>query len=398
MRILYAAMKYDYGKPEQGLSFEHCNFYHSLLHMGHDILYFDYMTLMQQHGRDRMNRRLKEVVALEKPDLLFAVLFTDQFDPLVLRELTESGLPTVNWFCDDNWRFDTYSREWAPCFKWVVTTAASALPKYANLGYRNVIKSQWGCNDALYRKMDVPLKYDVTFVGQPHGNRQQVVHTLRKAGINVHVWGSGWESGRLSPDEMIRVFNQSRINLNLSNASMPTEASLPVVAPTVRLRDTVGSRLSRFLDIVPFGSRVKAMGKGSFPGLCGSFAASADSEPTESPDVHYSDQIKGRNFEVPGCGGFLLTGMAENLGQYYEIGKEVVCFDDRYDLIEKIRYYLKHENERAAIAQAGYERTMLDHTYVRRFSEIFKQVGMPGFQVFNRVDHGVHPGRSIEVQ
>ena len=83
MRILYAAMKYDYGKPEQGFSFEHYNFYHSLLYMGHDILYFDYMTLMQQHGRDGMNRRLKEVVELEKPDLLFAVLFTDQFDPLV---------------------------------------------------------------------------------------------------------------------------------------------------------------------------------------------------------------------------------------------------------------------------------------------------------------------------
>ena len=398
MRILYAAMKYDYGKPEQGLSFEHYNFYHSLLHMGHDILYFDYMTLMQQHGRDRMNRRLKEVVALEKPDLLFSVLFTDQFDPLVLRELTETRLPTVNWFCDDHWRFDNYSREWAPCFKWVVTTAASALPKYANLGYRNVIKSQWGCNDVLYRKMDVPLKYDVSFVGQPHGNRRQVIHALRKAGINVHVWGGGWESGRLSQEEMICVFNQSRINLNLSNASMPTGASLPVITSTARLSNTVRSRLSRSLDMVPFGSQVKAMGKDWFSGLCSSRTASADLEPTETPDVHYSDQIKGRNFEVPGCGGFLLTGMAENLGQYYEIDKEVVCFEDRHDLIEKVRYYLKHEDERAAIAQAGYERTMRDHTYPRRFSEIFEQLGMPGCQYLNRADQGIHPGSTIEVQ
>jgi spore maturation protein CgeB len=398
MRILYAAMKYDYGKPEQGLSFEHYNFYHSLLHMGHDILYFDYMTLMQQYGRDGMNRRLKEVAASEKPDLLFAVLFTDQFDPLVLRELTETRLPTVNWFCDDHWRFENYSREWAPCFKWVVTTAASALPKYANLGYRNVIKSQWGCNDVLYRKMDVPLKYDVAFVGQPHGNRRQVIHALRQAGIKVHVWGGGWESGRLSQEEMIRVFNQSRINLNLSNASMPADTSLPVIAPTVLLSDTVRSRLSRSLDMVPFGSQVKAMGKGWFSGRCGSLTASVESEPPETPDVHYSDQIKGRNFEVPSCGGFLLTGMAENLGQYYEIGKEVVCFDDRHDLIEKVRYYLKHENERAAIAEAGYERTIRDHTYPRRFSEIFEQLGMPARQVLNRADQGLHPGCTLEVQ
>jgi spore maturation protein CgeB len=398
MRILYAAMKYDYGKPEQGLSFEHCNFYHSLLHMGHDILYFDYMTLMQQYGRDRMNQRLKEVVASEKPDLLFAVLFTDQFDPLVLREITETRLPTVNWFCDDHWRFDNYSRDWAPCFKWVVTTAASALPKYAHLGYRNVIKSQWGCNDVLYRKVDVPLKYDVTFVGQPHGNRRQVIHALRQAGINVHVWGGGWGSGRVSQEEMIRVFNQSRINLNLSNASMPADASLPVIAPPVRLRATIRNRLSRSLDMVPFGSQVKAMGKGWFTGLCGSLTTSVDPESPESPEVHYSDQIKGRNFEVPGCGGFLLTGMAENLGQYYEIGKEVVCFDDRHDLIEKVRYYLKHEDERAAIAQAGYERTMRDHTYRQRFSEIFEQLGMPARKVLNRIDQRLHPGCTIEVR
>jgi len=94
----------------------------------------------------------------------------------------------------------------------------------------------------------------------------------------------------------------------------------------------------------------------------------------------------------------LLTGNAENLGQYYEIGKEVVCFDDRQDLIEKVRYYLKHEDERAAIAQAGYERTKRDHTYPRRFSEIFEQLGMPGGQFVNRADRVMPPGCTIEVQ
>ncbi|RPH82022.1 MAG: hypothetical protein EHM80_00425 [Nitrospiraceae bacterium] len=398
MRILYVAMKYDYGKPEQGLSFEHYNFYHSLLHMGHDILYFDYMTLMQQHGQDRMNRRLKEVVAEEKPDLLFAILFTDQFDPLTLRELTETCLQTVNWFCDDHWRFDTYSRDWAPCFTWVITTAASALPKYASLGYRNVIKSQWGCNDVLYRKMNMPLKYDVSFVGQPHGNRRQIIHALRKAGIDVHVWGGGWESGRLSQGEMIHVFNQSRINLNLSNASRPTDAPQPVLAPTVSPKDLLRNRLARSLDMVPFGAQMKAMGKDWFPELHGFRKVSAELEPMESLDMHYSDQIKGRNFEVPGCGGFLLTGMAENLGQYYEIGKEVVCFDDRHDLVEKVRYYLRHEDERAEIAKAGYERTLREHTYARRFSEIFGQIGAPGCQFLHRGDQEVRPGCTIEVQ
>src|ERR1700745_1700528 len=52
MLILYVALKYDYGKPEQSYSFEHYNFYHSLLHMSHDILYFDFATLIEEHGRE----------------------------------------------------------------------------------------------------------------------------------------------------------------------------------------------------------------------------------------------------------------------------------------------------------------------------------------------------------
>jgi spore maturation protein CgeB len=391
MRILYAALKYDYGKPEQGFSFEHYNFYHSLLHMGHDLLYFDYMTLMQKHGRDWMNKRLKEVAETEKPDLLFTILFTDQLDPLVIRELTEAGVPTLNWFCDDHWRFDTYSRHWASCFKWVVTTAASALPKYSDLGYHNAIKSQWACNTLLYRKMEVPFQYDVTFVGQPHGNRRQVIHALRKAGIKAHVWGGGWESGRISQEEMIRVFNQSRINLNLSNAS------IPVSAPAVPPRTTIRSRVSRSLDMVPFGSHLKSLGKVWRKRLVDSAAVPADTSTTEIADVHYAEQIKARNFEIPGCGGFVLTGRADNLERYYEISKEVVCFEELEDLVEKVRYYLSHEDERAAIAQAGYERTMREHTYVHRFNEIFQRMGMSASLVLDRIECGRHPGHTQEV-
>ena len=128
MRILYVAMKYDYGKPEQGYSFEHYNFYHSLLHMGHDIIYFDFMTLMQEHGKEWMNSRLLEIVEAEKPDLMFTVLFTDELDKAIVRMISENTeTNTLNWFCDDHWRFDNFSRYWAPCFNWSVTTAKSAV-------------------------------------------------------------------------------------------------------------------------------------------------------------------------------------------------------------------------------------------------------------------------------
>ena len=89
-----------------------------------------------------------------------------------------------------------------------------------------------------------------------------------------------------------------------------------------------------------------------------------------------SKQIQGRNFEVPACGGFLLTGKAENLNEYYEYGKEIETFDNQAEMVDKIKYYLEHDEERETIAQAGYERTLREHTYASRFEHIFSRAGV----------------------
>ena len=49
-RILHVALKYDYGLRERGLSFEHNNFYHALVNMGHDVLYFDIGEFHKKYG------------------------------------------------------------------------------------------------------------------------------------------------------------------------------------------------------------------------------------------------------------------------------------------------------------------------------------------------------------
>jgi spore maturation protein CgeB len=367
MLILYCGMKYDYGRPEQSLSFEHHNFYDSLVNMGHDMLYFDFMTLLQQHGKGWMNQRLLEVARSEKPALMFTILFTDEVEKKTVRAISESGeTTTLNWFCDDHWRFDSYSRDWAPCFNWIVTTAASALQKYHGLGYNNVIKSQWACNHFLYRKLDLPLEHDVTFVGQPHGTRRAVIESIRQAGIDVRVWGNGWELGRITQEEMLRVFNQSRINLNLSNASVASTGLL------AKAKGSISATASRALRAMPGGSFARRAGKS----LLSAGSARVGARDNCADTAPMSDQIKGRNFEVPGCGGFLLTGRADNLEEYYRRDEEVACFDSTADLVEQIRFYLANEEQRNAVAVAGYQRTLEEHTYAHRFSDIFKTMGL----------------------
>lgn len=381
-------MRYDYGDPRRGLGFEHYNFYDSLRNMGHEILYFDYMSLLQKLGKDGMNRRLLEVVRQKEPNLLFSVLFTDQFEPGTFREITErTETTTLNWFCDDHWRFDNYSCHWAPLFDWVITTARSAVPKYEEMGLARFIKSQWACNHFLYRPLGLPLTHDVAFVGQPHGDRRSVIERLRKRGLSVEARGHGWESGRLSQEEMIRLFNQSRVNLNLSNASMVATGPGPEPLPGSSSVSRVLLRLPKGSSLVGLASKVSSRLRRP--------AVSA-SKPEQQPA--YSQQIKGRNFEVPGCGGFLLTNPAEDLDSYYVCGKEIAVFETPDELVEKAEYFLRHEAERRAIAEAGLRRTLAEHTYVHRFDDIFRRIGLESPSASDILAGKVRAGETIEVE
>ena len=367
MKILYVALKYDYGERHRGHSFEHYTFFDTLSAQGHELVYFDFMELLGELGRDGMNRRLLEVARSEEPDLMFTVLFRDELDEKVVRRIsTELPTVTLNWFCDDHWRFESFSSRWAPCFNWVVTTASSALPKYERIGYSNVIESQWACNDNLYTRMELPLIHDMSFVGQPHGNRREVIDALRAAGIDVVTRGHGWDEGRVSQEEMIRIFNQSRINLNLPNASRSVEKP-----SSLAQRTRHGT--ARVLGALPFGEQAVAAVRRSVHAIERARDSDAVAEATMLPE-----QLKARNFEVPGCGGFLLTGPADDLDRYYELGKEIAVFHTLDDLVDQARHYLAHEDERRSIAEGGYERTLREHTYRRRFEEIFAAIGLSG--------------------
>lgn len=77
-----------------------------------------------------------------------------------------------------------------------------------------------------------------------------------------------------------------------------------------------------------------------------------------------------RLYEATGVGALLITDRKDNLGELFEVGKEVVAYSSPEEAAELIRYYLDHPDEAAAIARAGQARTLRDHTYKRRMGEL----------------------------
>ncbi len=89
-------------------------------------------------------------------------------------------------------------------------------------------------------------------------------------------------------------------------------------------------------------------------------------------DDFMEDAGAKRLFEITGSGAMLLAFAQPGIEKYFVAGKEIVLFTGEADCLEKIRYYLSHEEERASIAAAGKKRTSTEHTFRNRATELLK--------------------------
>jgi spore maturation protein CgeB len=87
-------------------------------------------------------------------------------------------------------------------------------------------------------------------------------------------------------------------------------------------------------------------------------------------DVAQDNANNMRLYEATGVGSLLLTDAKQNLGELFEVGREVVAYRDEDELVEAIEHYVANEDERATIAEAGQQRTLREHSYAVRMQEL----------------------------
>ncbi|HMK54063.1 MAG TPA: hypothetical protein VK444_04700, partial [Methanobacteriaceae archaeon] len=266
MKIVPVFLRYDYGDKNRGDSLEYEYFYKSLKKITSEVYPFWYDEYLDK--KDVLQNEVIKFVDKIDPDIIFFIIMNDEFT-FETYDYLKNKYVTLNWFCDDRWRFDNFTKNYAPHFTYSTTTDKFSLSKYRDIGYENTILTNWGS----FKPPDIDLnsvdyQYDVSFVGGSFGYRKWIVKELLERGIKVECFGAGWENGRVSFDKMVEIFKTSRINLNIPNA---TSYDVKYI-------------FSSFKNIYTF---------------------------LRSPKR--ATEIKARHFEIPACGGFQLSNYMPSL-------------------------------------------------------------------------------------
>lgn len=253
-----------------------------------------------------------------------------------LEEMRRRGVVTVLWFVEDYLRF-SYWRDMARHYDFVFTIQRDGcLEAIKAAGAGEVHYLPTACDPFLHRPLELSAEdralwgSQLSFVGAGYHNRQQMFASL--AHYPFKIWGSEWptckpfdtlvqqNARRISPEEYVKIFNASDINLNLHSSAE---------------RDGV--------------------------------------EPN-------GDFVNPRTFELAACGAFQLVDERTLLGECFEAGKEVVTFSSLPDLRDKIEHYKSRPEERAVIAAAGRARALRDHSYDRRIEQMLGVIYGSKFQ------------------
>ncbi len=257
---------------------------------------------------------------LDPPDLIFAVAGAP-LDPQTLDRLGQLGVKRALWLCED-FRVMRYWSDLARSYDTIFHIQPDDFVEPLREAGAYGVPLPMGFDPELHRPIELSTEErrryecDVSFIGAGYHNRIQFLPALFSMGLRVY--GTEWPlttpfctampepNIRQSSADANRIFNASRVNLNLHSS--------------------------------PWCDGINPVG----------------------------DFVNPRTFELAGARCFQLVDERRDLSRFFEIGTELETFADVNECREKLRYYLDHPDERSEIAAAAHRRALSEHTYRHR--------------------------------
>jgi hypothetical protein len=353
------------------------NLYEPLVDMGHDVVLFSTMEGRLAAGkgakaRARFSQKLTDTFHREhakKPfDLFFAYLSDGMVDASAIDEVRKTGVPTCNFSCNNAHQFYLVD-ELSPHFDYNLHSEKDAREKFLAIGARPL---WWpmASNPKYYRPYDLPRTVAVSFVGANYALRARYIAPLLENGVDVHAYGPGWQWGSRT---RWRAIAKRYVLAFQSLAALTPEAQFCASAALAEhdLRRNLRARFPKNVHaVIPDEDFIQLYSRSR---ISLGFLEVHDRHDASKAVVRH---LHLREFEGPMCRALYCTGYMDELAEFFEPDKEVVVYRNEQELLDKVRYYLAHEDEAEKIRQAGHARALRCHTYQHRFQELFAALGL----------------------
>jgi spore maturation protein CgeB len=320
----------------------------ALTELGHETHLLDLAPFhdafqgLERFGARRANRRVLEsgfcdvmaagiaaTVDAVEPDLVLA-LAQAPLNASALDAIGKRGVMRALWFVED-YRVMTYWRELARHYDHVFTIQTDAcLEAMGQVTDARLAYLPCGFDPRVHRPLTLDadeareLGSDVSFVGAGYRNRR--VALRRFLDLDFRLWGSDWRGAddfsrvlqrngaRVDTDDSVRIFNASKVNLNLHSSTY---------------HDGVDPR---------------------------------------------GDFVNPRTFELAGTGAFQIVDQRTLLPPLFTAERELAVVTSVDEMRDRTDYYLAHDAERLEMAARARQRALAEHTYLRRMEDLLAAV------------------------
>ncbi len=198
----------------------------------------DRLDYLQNSFLNVVSQSVLAKVETFEPDMVLAMAQAP-LNHQALKRLRRDGVTTAMWFVED-FRLFTYWKSFAPFYDiFAVIQKEPFLSELAEIGQPNGLYLPLAADQNFHKPLDLTsiekrkFGSDISFMGAGYANRRVAFREL--VTHDFKIWGTEWDDdhvlerlvqmkgARVSPEECVKIFNATKINLNLHSSVQAKE-------------------------------------------------------------------------------------------------------------------------------------------------------------------------------
>ncbi|MCM1084442.1 MAG: DUF3880 domain-containing protein [Clostridium sp.] len=371
----------------------------ALKRLGYDFITFDKTPLSSDYDIDYLRELVDIIKGAPDIDCIFSV----NFQPIIARGCKVLKIPYISWTVDCP-SFMLYSETISLPTNRIFLLDRMQVEKFSPLNPDNIFHMPMGCDTPTWDSITVtPQEHklydcDISFVGSLYSEKckynfiekdlpdyiRGYVDGLINAQLNVY--GYNFIEDSLT-DEFAMEFKKYADWDKLGEDY--TEDVKGIIADTyigykcteqerIRTLTAISERfdidlwtLSDASMIPNIHNRGGADSNNMMPQIikCSKINLNMTNRPIKTG-------LPLRIFDLLGAGGFVISNYQAEIPEHFIPDEDIVLYDNIPDLLDKIDYYLKHDDERRQIAKNGHDKVKEFHSYDVRLQEMFQICGL----------------------